>query len=144
MEPLDLTLQAPRSCRATLLGYYLLPRTIDKLRAELPGGNIGSYLNHDTGFSAFVVKRLGLDMDEFRRVVGAAKDEDAVVTWLEARVDPAGATALNAKLDSFTVSRMSPADQILVRERHPILAQRPELDVVLDVLDDDDRLAFVK
>jgi hypothetical protein len=27
--------------RDMLLGFYLLPRTIDKLRAELPGGDLG-------------------------------------------------------------------------------------------------------
>lgn len=142
MTPLDLRNHPPRSVRETLLGYYLLPRTIDKLRAELPGGNIGAYLNHDTGFSAFVVKRLGLDMNAFRETVAGAADENAVVAWLESRIDPGGAAALNAKLENFVVERMSPADQLMVRERHPVMAGRPELSKVLDVLDADDRHAF--
>jgi hypothetical protein len=143
MEPLDLTLQPPRPCRETLLGYFMLARTIDKLRAELPGGKIGTYLNHDTGFSAYVVKKLGLDMTEFREAVAAAPDEAAVVAWLAARVDPAGGPALNAKLESFTISRMSAEDQVLVRQRHPAaIAHQPDLDNILDVLDNDDRLAF--
>jgi hypothetical protein len=142
MTPLDLRVRPPRASREALLGYHLLPRTIDKLRAELPGGNLGAYLNHDTGFSAFVVRRLGLDMHEFRAAVAAAEDEAAVATWLEVRVDPAGAAALNAKLESFVVERMSAADQILVRERHPVMAQYPELAKILDILDADDRHAF--
>ena len=109
MEPLDLTLRPPRPSRATLLGYFFLPRTIDKLRAQLPGGKIGPYLNHDTGLSAYVVRKLGLDMDEFRAVIARAKDEDDVVDWLSDRIDPAGADALNAKLATFVVSRMPPA-----------------------------------
>ena len=96
MRPLDLTTTRPRGVRETILGYYLLPRTIDKLRAELPGGNIGAFLNHDRGFSAFVVRRLGLDMNEFRSVVAAASDEDAVIAWLAERIDPGDAAALNA------------------------------------------------
>jgi hypothetical protein len=121
----------------------MLARTIDKLRAELPGGNTGTYLNHDTGFSAYVVKRLGLDMTEFREVVAAAANEAAVIAWLEARVDPAAAPTLNAKLESFTISRMSPEDRVLVRQRHPAaIAQQPDLDNILDVIDNDDRLAF--
>ncbi|GAC1404500.1 MAG: hypothetical protein NVSMB64_07820 [Candidatus Velthaea sp.] len=142
MTPLDLRAHRPRSTRATLLGFYLLPRTIDKLRAELPGGNMGAYLNHDTGFSAYVVKRLGLDMDEFRAAVAAAPDEGAVEAWLAARVDPAAAPALNGKLESFVVARMSAADQALIRERHPVMAQRPGLSVILDVLDAEDEAAF--
>ncbi len=139
MTPLDLRARAPRSTRETMLGFYFLPRTVDKLRAELPGGNVGPYLNHDTGFSAYVVRRLGLDMDEFRRAVGEAVDESAVVEWLAARIDPATAATLNAKLETFVVERMSPEDQVLVRERHPVMAERPELSKILDILDADDR-----
>jgi hypothetical protein len=143
LEPLDLMLRPPRPARAPLLGYFFLLRTIDKLRAELPGGKVGAYVNHDTGFSAYVVRKLGLDMDEFRAVVGRANEENDVVAWLSQRIDPAGAEALNAKLESFVVSRMSPQDRALVRERHPVMAARPELDSILDILDAEDRRAFV-
>lgn len=138
MSPLDLSQRHPRLPREKMLGFYFLPRTVDKLRAELPGGNMGLYLNHDTGFSAYVVRRLGLNMNEFRDAVGAAGDEDAVVAWLDARVDRSGADALNAKLESFVVERMTPEDQQLVRERHPVLAVRPELSKMLDILEADD------
>ena len=37
MSPLDLRKHAPRGPREMMLGFYLLPRTVDKLRAELPG-----------------------------------------------------------------------------------------------------------
>ncbi len=142
MTPLDLRVHRPRGVRETILGYYFLPRTIDKLRAELPGGDIGPFLNHDTGFSAFVVRRLGLDMGEFRDAVAAARNEDDVVAWLRDRIDPLGASALNAKLETFVVSRMSTEDQALVAQRHPILASHPEMDGILDILDADDELTF--
>ncbi len=142
MTPLDLRARPPRSTRETMLGFYFLPRTVDKLRAQLPGGNIGPYLNHGTGFSAYVVRRLGLDMDEFRRAVGDAVDEAAVVEWLAARTDPATAATLNAKLETFVVERMSPENQVLVRERHPVMAERHELSKILDILDADDRRTF--
>ena len=142
MTPLDLSKQPPRPTRETILGFYFLPRTLDKLRAELPGGNLGPYLNHDTGFSAYLVKRLGLEMDDFRQAVADAADETEVIAWLNARIDTATAPALNAKLDSFVVERMSAADQIEVRERHPVLATRPELSKLLDILDADDAYEF--
>ena len=138
MSPLDLRTHKPRSTRAMMLGFYLIPRTIDKLRAELPGGTIEPYLNHDAGFSAFVVKRLGLEMNAFRDIVARASDEREIETWLGERVDPAAAPALNAKLESFVVERMSPDDQVLVRERHPVMAHRLELSKILDILDADD------
>jgi hypothetical protein len=138
MTPLDLTKTPPRRVREPLLGYHFLGRTIDKLRAELPGGNIGDYLNHDTGLSAYVVRRLGLDMHEFRDVVERAPDEESVVAWLAQRIDPAGAELLNAKLETFVYDRLSDADKALVRERHPIMNQRPELSKLLDIIDADD------
>jgi hypothetical protein len=125
-----------------MLGFYLLPRTIDKLRAELPDGNLGAYLNHDTGFSAYVVRRLGLDMNEFREAVAAAADEAAVVEWLAARVDVASAPALNEKLETFVVERMSPDDQALVRKRHPVMQVRSDLSKILDILEADDAETF--
>ena len=142
MEPLDLTHRPPRATRATLLGAMFLPRTIDKLRAELPGGTIGPYMNHDRGFSAYVVRRLGLDMDEFRAAVGRARDEDEVVAWLRERIDPATVDETNRKVESFTSERMTPDDRALLEERHPVLRDRPELTSILDILDAEDARAF--
>lgn len=138
MTPLDLRKRPPRGPRETVLGFYFLPRTIDKLRASLPGGSMGPYLNHDRGFSAYVVRRLGLDMDEFRNAVAEAPEEGAVVEWLAARVDPAAAPGLNAKLETFVVERMSAEDQRLIRRRHPVMETRPDLSKVLDILEADD------
>ncbi len=138
MSPLDLRRHPPRGPRETLLGFYLLPRTIDKLRASLPGGQMGSYLNHDRGFSAYAVRRLGLDMDEFRNAVAAAPDEAAVADWLGARIDVSTAPELNAKLETFVVERMLADDQRLIRERHPVMQTRPDLSKILDILEADD------
>lgn len=141
MTPLDLCKQQPRRIRETMLGFYLLPRTIDKIRAELPGGSLGEYLNHDTGFSAYLIRRLGLEMNELRRVVAEAPDEAAVEAWLAERVDLDSAPALNAKLETFVVERMTPEDQALVRRRHPVMVVRPELSKILDIIEADDEFA---
>jgi hypothetical protein len=125
-----------------MLGFYFLPRTIDKLRAELPGGDPGAYINEERGFSAYVVRRIGLDMNELRQAVAEYPDEAALVKWLAARVDATAAPAINAKLETFVVERMSADDQLLVRSRHPVMATRPDLSKVLDILDADDREAF--
>lgn len=138
MTPLDLRMHPPRGPRETLLGFYFLARTIDKLRAELPGGDLGPFLNHDTGFSAYVVRRLGLDMNDLRGAVAESAGEDALVEWLRARIDVSTATALNAKLETFVVERMKPEDRRLVRSRHPVMANRPELSKILDILEADD------
>ena len=45
MDALDLTKQPPRGPRELLptLDLLMIARTVDKLRATLPGGNLGSY-----------------------------------------------------------------------------------------------------
>jgi hypothetical protein len=138
LTALDLRIHRPRGVRETLFGFMLLPRTIDKLRAVLPGGNLGEYLNHVTGFSAYVVKRAGLDMDDFGAAVAAAPNEDTLYTWLAARIDIAQAAPTNAKLESFVVDRMSDDDQALLRARHPVMEQRPDLTRIIDILEADD------
>ncbi len=50
MDALDLTTHPPRSPNLRLGGLLMLARTIDKLRASLPGGNLGVY--YIRGFSA--------------------------------------------------------------------------------------------
>ena len=144
MEPLDLTKQPPRPPREKLLGVMFLPRTLDKLRAELPGGTMGPYMNHDRGFSAYVVRRIGLDMDQLRTVVGAAQDETAVIAWLRERVDASSVDDTNRKLESFTSERMSPEDRALLVERHPVLQEREELTSILDILEAEDARAFAR
>ena len=62
-----------------------------------------------------------------------------MIAWLAERIDPAVVPALNAKLETFVIERMSPDDQALVRERHPVLEQRPELSKLLDIIDTDDQ-----
>lgn len=125
MDPIDLTRHRPRGPRDPLLGFFFLARTVDKLRAELPGGNLGAYLNHDTGFRAYIVRRLGLEMGELRDAVARSADEADLCAWLAGRIDLATAPALNA-------------DQVLVRERHPVMAAHPDLDAILDILEADD------
>src|SRR5262249_19879126 len=105
-------------------------------------GQIGDYLNHPTGFSAYLVRRLGLDMDELRCAVAAAPDEATVQTWIAQRVDATTAPALNAKFETFVAERMSPDDQILVRTRHPVMNERPELSKLLDIIAAEDERLF--
>lgn len=57
MKPLDLTKTSPRSPREQLVGLVFIPRTIDKTRALLPGGNPGKY--HVEGASLALLEGIG-------------------------------------------------------------------------------------
>jgi hypothetical protein len=142
MEPLDLRRQLPRGPRETMAGLAFMPRTIDKIRAEQPGGHLGPFLNPPDGVSAYVCKRAGVDMEELRAVVASAKDEAEVEAWLTARLDPAVVAETNAKLEKLGTHRLSPENLKRVQDHHPGLAQRPDLQYFLDIIESDDPTAL--
>ncbi len=55
---------ATRSPHVQFGGLYMLAQTVDKLRATLPGGNLGSY--RIAGFSAQLLWKLGIEEDALR------------------------------------------------------------------------------
>jgi hypothetical protein len=138
MEPLDLRRQLPRGPRETLAGLAFMPRTIDKLRAEQPGGNLGAFLNRPDGISAYMCKKTGLDMEELRGVVAAAHDEAEVEAWLRERLDPAVVAEINGKMEKLGLHRLTPEHLQQVKEYHPVLNARPELQYFFDIFEADD------
>jgi Domain of unknown function (DUF5069) len=139
MEALDLRTHRPRSGWAQLDGLYMLPRTIDKMRGLLPGGNIGPY--KISGFSSLVLKELDIDEDRFRDAVAAASGDDDVVRWLRENTDTAKYEAINAKLLSRTVERLSQMNPDYFIN-YPMAKGLPKETIHFDVLDKDDDLIY--
>jgi hypothetical protein len=138
MEPLDLAHRPPRGPRETLLGVMFLPRTIDKLRAELPGGNLAGYLtDYRYGLSSYLLHKLGIGFDELRTVVANARNEDEIVEWLRLRIDPSAVENVNAKLEQ---AKITPENRDEVFSRHPALRERSDLLTLFEVLEADDAL----
>src|SRR5438270_3613209 len=138
MEALDLTKHRPRSGWAQLDGLYMLPRTIDKMRALLPGGNIGQY--KIPGFSSLVLKELEIDEERFRNAVAAASSEDDVAEWLRENADTTKYEAINAKLLSRTIEAISRNNPDYFTN-YPLAKDLPKDTIHFDVLDkDDDRI----
>ena len=138
MQPLDLQFRPPRGPREKLVGLYFMPRTIDKIRAEMPGGNLGLYINREVGVSNYMCKRIGIDMEELRAAVVAAGDEEEVAAWLSARLDPAVIEEANRKLEALNIERLSPENLAMVKEHHPIMEDRPDLITYFDIFEADD------
>ena len=107
MDPLDLTHAPPRSPRATLRGLCMLPRMIDIARAQQPGGRAGSY-QIGRGFSGMVFYKLGLGAPEFREIVAAAADDEAVAEKVVKGLDEAAIARLNARLEGACVADIPP------------------------------------
>lgn len=143
MEPLDLTARPPRSCYEELDGLMLLPRTIDKMRALLPGGNPGVYfLNaHILGISGYLLQRLGVTEDAFRDAVASARNDTDVATWLRSRTDVSQYPAINESLRKLRAKHVQ--DQEYFRGLYAdALAADPQMEYILDIIEADDRLMF--
>jgi hypothetical protein len=140
MDALDLTTRPPRSPRELLPGVDLLmlARTVDKIRATLPGGNIGDY--QITGFSSSLLNALGIAEQSLRAAVAAAGSDAEVADWIRAHTDPARYAEINAKLESRTIGeRMNDAEFL---RRYPKARDLPPETPRLDHLIADDAEAF--
>jgi hypothetical protein len=143
MEPLDLTKRPPRSCYAELDGLMVMPRTIDKLRGQLPGGDPGGYYINDriNGISGYLLERLGIDEDELREAVREAASENDVAAWLRERTDASQYPAINATL--LRIKPKHSQDETWLRNQYAqTLEERPDLELIIDILDADDRRIF--
>jgi hypothetical protein len=145
MEPLDLSGKPPRSCYAELDGLMLMPRTIDKLRALLPGGNPGGYfINGEIrGISGYLLGRLGISEADLSQAVAAASDDEDVASWLRARVDTSAYPAINTTLRRIA-PRHSDDPEFFRRIYGETMAAHPELDTVIEIIEADDRRIFAE
>jgi hypothetical protein len=138
MESLDLRKAPPRSPKAQLDGLAMLPRTIDKLRATLPGGNLGVY--RISGFSERMLDKIGVTEDQLVEAVRGATSDDDVVQWLREHAD-------TSKYEEFTQHILKRSiddvtDKAAFIERYPILKSRPDIYYLADMLEADDAEMF--
>jgi hypothetical protein len=80
-KAIDLTQRPPRSARVRLGGYVILPRLLDKCRAELAGTN-GDYhyaCPLDQRFFEFT----GIDATALRAEVAKGAGDGAILQWIQ-------------------------------------------------------------
>lgn len=84
---MDLTRDVPRSPRAEMGGMKILPRAIDKARAELEG-TIGDYTYWGCPINRLLFNALGVTEEEFLDAVRGTKSDDEIVEWIQEYVRP--------------------------------------------------------
>ncbi len=77
----DLTQRPPRSTRCRLGGYVLLPRMLDKGRAEIIGKN-GEY-NYNCPLDQHVINFLGFDPVALRDELAKGSGDGEILEWLK-------------------------------------------------------------
>jgi hypothetical protein len=78
----DLTKQPPRSARARLGGYALLPRMLDKGRATINGKN-GEY-HYNCPLDQRFVEFAGIDAEKLKQELAAGKGDGEILQWIQA------------------------------------------------------------
>ena len=145
MKPLDLSTASPRSPYDELDGLVFMPRTIDKLRSMLPGGNPGEFFINGPikGMSGYLLERLGVREDELLTVVAGAADDDDVADWLRANTDAARYPEISATIRAIK-PRHTTDPAIFAAIYRETIAAHPELERILDIIAADDRRLFAR
>lgn len=140
---LDLTKQPPRSARVRLGGYALLPRCIDKGRAEINGKN-GEYhfaCPLDQRFLEFA----GIDAEALRKELAAGKGDGEILQWVQANAKNKPSDAEIAAWSSWQEQRApsEPEGREYFNELHKKIApNREDISTWADLLDLDDYVSY--
>jgi hypothetical protein len=146
MKPIDLTTQPPRSPYQKMEGLYMMPRTIDKLRAKLPGGKIGQYsitTIFAPGLSLMLLDDIGVTQECLLEIVQKVSAEHEIADWLRRNADLSIVASLNKKLfrprieDVLTL--ISPTT---FNEIYPAAERMAITTPMFEVLLEDDRVMF--
>src|ERR1700704_2832112 len=78
---IDLTKQAPRSPRVRLGGYVILPRMLDKGRANIAGKN-GEY-HYACPLDERFLEFAGIDPEALKKELAAGKGDGEILAWIE-------------------------------------------------------------
>jgi hypothetical protein len=138
MEPLDLSKQPPRLPRAELDGIIFLPRSIDKARAYLAGGNRNGY--NIPGVTGGMLERFGISNDDFVAAVSTASSDADVVAYVRLHASQSTVDQWNAWVKDREPRGNRNLPEVL--EIYPWLTELPDLTLVLDILAEDDRRIF--
>ena len=84
---MDLTREFPRSPCDQLEGMMILPRAIDKARAQLEG-KLGDYIFYGCRFNRHLFNTLGVLEDEFLDAVRTTANDEGVLEWIREFVRP--------------------------------------------------------
>lgn len=131
----DLTTQVPRSPRAELDGIKILPRAIDKARAQL-AGTLGHYIYFMCGVNRVLFTTLHVTEQQFLDAVAASPDDAGVVRWIREVVkpDPARIAMMNERIEHMK-PETSQAKEAFVADLASTGTTRTDITTYADLLD---------
>jgi uncharacterized protein DUF5069 len=148
MVPLDLTTHPPRSPYEKLEGLFIMPRTIDKLRAKLSGGKIGTYSLRGSsqllpGLSLVLLDGIGVTEDSLFKIVEQASTENEIADWLRKNADLSNIALVNQKLLGRRVEDVQAVvPPAVIAKVYPFMEKMAKTTPMFEVLLQDDSLMF--
>jgi hypothetical protein len=138
----DLTNHPPHSPRARIAGFAIARRTVDKCRASV-AGTLGEY-HYDCPLDNMLFSFKGINGEQFKTAVQAAKSYDDVGVWLQANGTKRTPDQIKAWSDEVeAISMMNiPGKRASFIENCTRLGLNPEKSTTFDWLDADDRASF--
>jgi hypothetical protein len=140
----DLTKRPPRSPRVRLGGYVLLPRMLDKCRADL-AGKVGEY-KYACPLDQRLLEFLGVDAEAFKTQVATGAGDGDMLAWIE-KHQKTPRTAWEIAHWSDFQDRRGPDGDVetlgfFLKYVSALSASREDLRTWADVLDLDDHVTF--
>ncbi len=139
----DLSRQPPRSARVRLGGLVILPRMLDKGRAELAGTN-GDY-HYACPMDMRLVSFLGLDAAALKEQLASGKGDGEILAWILCNRKNQHTDSTMAEWSAFQERRVptDPETREFFNSIHSKSApQREDIATWFDLLDVDDYVSF--
>ena len=141
----DLTHRPPRSPRARLGGYVLLPRILDKGRASL-AGKLGEYHFAGKGMDRHFFNFVGLDHQALAKEIANGGGDGELLAWVNANAKTPRQAWEIAAWSEYHLHRTPDSDQETithfadeVKKFNPL---REDVNTWFDLLDLDDYCSF--
>jgi hypothetical protein len=126
----------------------MMPRTIDKLRAKVSGGKVGTYTVRGSspllpGLSLVLLDGIGVTEDRLFRIVEQASIENEIADWLRKNADLSNIDLVNEKLLGRRVEDVrAVVPPAVIAKVYPFMGKMTKTTPMFEVLLQDDRLMF--
>lgn len=142
---LDLTQRPPRSPRVTLGGYVLLPRLLDKCRADI-AGKIGEFRFGAKSMDRHFLNFTGIDEAALKAEVATGKSDSEMLAWVQAHSKTPREPWEIAQWSAYHLQRTPDSDAETIQFFAAAVAKssttREDIRTWFDLLDLDDYVSF--
>ena len=141
----DLTQRPPRSPRVRLGGYVLLPRILDKGRADL-AGKLGEYHYGGKGMDRHFFNFVGLDHESLKQEIAKGGGDGELLAWVQANAKHQRQPWEIAAWSEYHLRRTPDSDAETIThfadEVKKFSPTREDINTWFDLLDLDDYCSF--